>query len=86
MWDNRFHITNLPDGYAVGALGEAGWRHVKHRIDVDNTLPKTLFRSLPALFARTDLEVPVFVPHISHVDVTHPINSVQMTFINELHL
>lgn len=70
-WDNRFRITLSAshEGFAIGALGAAGWEHIR-RIAPEisgmaSTLPRTALLTLPAVW---HLEKPVFVPHIGYSD------------------
>lgn len=70
-WDNRFRITvSTPckDLFA-GALGTAGWEHIRHVAPgiagAASALPRTALLTLPAVW---HLEKPVLIPHINYSD------------------
>lgn len=70
-WDNRFRVTvSAPCAdLTLGALGVAGWKHIRRTAPemaaMGVTLPRTALHTLPAVW---HLEKPVFVPHINYSD------------------
>lgn len=70
-WDNRFRITVsvASEHLSLGALGMAGWEHIRRTMPeaagIGSSLPRTALLTLPAVW---HLEKPVFVPHIHYSD------------------
>ncbi len=86
FWDQRFLASELPTGYYVGAVGEAGWRSIKQQVDIDSHLPKRIFRTLPAIFSPNDLENPLCIPHIHYISTLWKLAVPTITHLRKLDL